>query len=236
MPKIDLTDRFVAAVRAKSKTEYFDARTTGLGLRVSPSGVKAWSVMFDSPKDGNATSLASARGRAIEARGLVESGIDPRDGKAATGASMTVADLIESYIEKHLKPLRSARDVERTLRVDIMPVIGGVKLAEFHRRDAQRVLDAIIARGAPQSATKAFVFLRAICRWAVSRGDLDHSPPEGMKSPAPSKPSTRVLDDNEIRTLWHEWRSVLGKQCDLVLKLCLVTGQRSGEGKRHDHG
>ena len=149
---------------------------------------------------------------------------------------MTVANLIESYIEKHLKPLRSARDVERTLRVDIMPVIGGVKLAEFHRRDAQRVLDAVIARGAPQSATKALVFLRAICRWAVSRGDLDHSPPEGMKSPAPSKPSTRVLDDNEIRTLWHEWRSVLGKQCDLVLKLCLVTGQRSGEGKRHDHG
>ena len=95
MPKIDLTDRFVAAVRAKSKTEYFDARTTGLGLRVSPSGVKAWSVMFDSPKDGNATSLASARGRAIEARGLVEFGIDPRDGKAATGASMTVANLIE---------------------------------------------------------------------------------------------------------------------------------------------
>ena len=40
MPKSDLTDRFVAAVRAKSKTEYFDARTTGLGLRVSPSGVK----------------------------------------------------------------------------------------------------------------------------------------------------------------------------------------------------
>ena len=165
MPKIDLTDRFVATIKASAKTDYFDAKTTGLGLRVSPSGVKAWSVMFDSPKDGKrarlslghypATSLAAARGRAIEARGLVESGIDPRDGKATTGASMTVADLIKSYIEKHLKPLRSARDVERTLRVDIMPVIGGVKLAEFHRRDAQRVLDAVIARGAPQSATKA---------------------------------------------------------------------------------
>jgi hypothetical protein len=73
--------------------------------------------MFDSPKDGKrarlslghypATSLAAARGRAIEARGLVESGIDPRDGKATSGASMTVGDLIESYIEKHLKPLRS---------------------------------------------------------------------------------------------------------------------------------
>ena len=89
MPKINLTDRFVATAKAKAKTDYFDSKTTGLGLRVSPSGVKAWSVMFNSPKDGKrarlslghypATSLADARGRAIEARGLVESGIDPRD-------------------------------------------------------------------------------------------------------------------------------------------------------------
>ena len=239
MPKIDLTDRLVATVKASAKTDYFDAKTTGLGLRVSPSGVKAWSVMFDSPKDGKrarlslghypATSLAAARGRAIEARGLVESGIDPRDMSSAKSDSMTVGDLVEAYIEKHLKPLRSARDVERTLRVDILPIIGGVKLAELHRRDVHRVLDAIIARGAPQSATKAFVFIRAICRWAVSRGDLDHNPIEGMTSPAISEPSTRVLDDDEIRALWHAWRPVLGKQCDLVLKLCLVTGQRSGE-------
>ena len=239
MPKIDLTDRFVATVKTRAKTDYFDAKTTGLNLRVSPSGVKAWSVMFDSPKDGKrarlslgsypATSLAAARGRAIEARTQVELGIDPRDGKRATGAGMTVGDLVESYIEKHLKPLRSAPDVERTLRGDVIPLIGGIKLAEFHRRDAQRVIDAIMARGAPQTATKAFVFLRAICRWAVSRGDLDHNPIEGMKSPPPSKPSTRVLDEDEVRVLWHEWRPILGKQIDLILKLCLVTGQRSGE-------
>jgi hypothetical protein len=42
----------VATVKATAKADYFDSKTTGLGLRVSPSGVKAWSVMFDSPKDG----------------------------------------------------------------------------------------------------------------------------------------------------------------------------------------
>ena len=47
MPKINLTDRFVATAKAKAKTDYFDSKTTGLGLRVSPSGVKAWSVMFE---------------------------------------------------------------------------------------------------------------------------------------------------------------------------------------------
>ena len=238
MPKINLTDRFVATAKAKAKTDYFDSKTTGLGLRVSPSGVKAWSVMFDSPKDGKrarlslghypATSLADARVRAIEARGLVESGIDPRD-MSTKPASMTVADLIESYTAKHVRTLRSKKDRERHLQVDVLPVIGGVKLAELHRRDVHRVLDVINERGSPQSARAAFNVMRAMCRWAVSRGDLDHSPMEGMDSPKPSTPSTRVLDDDEINTLWHEWRAVLGKQVDLILKLCLVTGQRSSE-------
>ena len=238
MPKINLTDRFVATANAKAKTDYFDSKTTGLGLRVSPSGVKAWSVMFDSPKDGKrarlslghypATSLADARGRAIEARSLVESGIDPRD-MTTKPDSMTVANLIESYIAKHVRTLRSKKDRERHLLVDVLPVIGGVKLAELHRRDVHRVLDVINERGAPQAARAAFNVMRAMCRWAVSRGDLDHSPMEGMDSPKPSTPSTRVLDDDEIKTLWQEWRPILGEQIDLILKLCLVTGQRSSE-------
>jgi integrase len=142
---------------------------------------------------------------------------------------MIVADLIESYIAKHVRTLRSQKDRERHLRIDILPVIGGVKVAELHRRDVHRVLDAIIERGEPQSARAAFNVIRAMCRWALSRGDLDHNPVEGMEGPKPSMPSTRVLDDEEIRSLWREWRPVLGKQVDLILKLCLVTGQRSSE-------
>ena len=41
MPKVNLTDRFVATVKASKKTDYCDSKTTGFGLRVSPSGVKA---------------------------------------------------------------------------------------------------------------------------------------------------------------------------------------------------
>jgi hypothetical protein len=59
-----------------------------------------------------ATSLADARGRAIEARSLVESGIDPRDIRTTNPASMTVADLVKSYIAKHVRTLRSKKDRE----------------------------------------------------------------------------------------------------------------------------
>ena len=59
--------------------DFFDSKTRGLNLRITPRGVKAWSVVFTSPKDGKrarlslgsypATPLAKARALAIEARG-----------------------------------------------------------------------------------------------------------------------------------------------------------------------
>ena len=124
---------------------------------------------------------------------------------------MTVADLVELYLAKHVRNLKSAKDIERHLRVDVLPVIGDVTLAELHRRDVHRVTDAIKARGAPQAARAAFNHTRAMIRWAVERGDLDHSPLEGTKSPKTSEPRKRVLDDDEIRALWHAWRPVLGQ-------------------------
>ena len=113
MPKLELSDRFIATLKPQEiAADYFDSKAKGLNLRVTPTGVKAWSVMFTSPRDGKrarlslgtypATPLAKARTLAIEARGHVESGIDPRDlGKRSTAGPMTVAMLAESYLAKH---------------------------------------------------------------------------------------------------------------------------------------
>src|SRR5262249_59347502 len=85
-----LTDRFVAtckAARGQAQTDYFDERTPGLALRVSKQGHKAWSFIFTAPGNDKraritcgtypAMSLAAARTRAREARGLVEAGGQP---------------------------------------------------------------------------------------------------------------------------------------------------------------
>src|SRR5262249_33182345 len=83
MARVSLTDRFVATIKAKKvHSDLFDSKTAGLGLRVSPAGHKAWSLIFTSPTTGKrarlslgtypATSLADARALAIEARGKVE--------------------------------------------------------------------------------------------------------------------------------------------------------------------
>jgi integrase len=68
-------------------------------------------------------------------------------------------------------------------------------------------------------------------RWAVDREYLDHSPIEGMAKPAGGKPRERVLSDNEIATLWKVLPVALARspQCQRIIRLCLVTGQRVGE-------
>jgi integrase len=242
MPKLELSDRFIATLKPQENkaADYFDSKARGLNLRITPTGVKAWSVMFTSPKDGKrarlslgtypATPLAKARTLAIEARGHVEAGIDPRDlGKPQQLAGpMTVAMLAESYIEKHASTIRSGAEIARKMRSDVLPVIGDMKVSEIHRRDIHRVLDPIKERGSPAMAGKVYADLRAMFRWAVARGYLDQSPVTGMEEDDGSKARTRFLTEEEIAALWPAL-SMFKKPVELALKLALVTGQRIGE-------
>ena len=115
MPQLSLTDRFAAGAKsAQIQTDYFDDKVPGLALRVSSNARKTWSFLFTSPRDGKRarmtlggypqTSLAQARTLALEARGHLEEGWDPRDVRTAQVAGvMTLAAVIESYLEKHVE-------------------------------------------------------------------------------------------------------------------------------------
>src|SRR5262249_47514774 len=155
-------------------------------------------------------SLARARTAAIEVR----------EGRTAG----SIAALAEVYL-KSISGNRTAREVVRRLRKDVLPVIGHIALRDLHRRDVTRVIDA---KAAPIAARRAFEDIRGMVRWAVARGDLDHNPIDGMKGPPLSKPRERVLTEDEIRQLWQR-ANELGVECERIVKLCLVTAQRLGE-------
>ena len=114
-------------------------------------------------------------------------------------------------------------------------MIGDVRLADFHRRDVNRCVDPITKRGSPIEATRAFEDLRALLRWAVSRGDLDHNPVAGMQRPATSKPRERVLSDDEVRALWMELPTVLAKSVACRADYQVVSDHSAkGRGGRRD--
>jgi integrase len=145
---------------------------------------------------------------------------------------MTVRALIESYLAKHVQPnLRSAAAIERRFAKNVTPLIGNVSLAEMHKREVNRVVDPILHRGKPVEAARCFEDMRALFRWSVARGDLDHSPMEGMRKPGETKPRERVLSDREIAGLWHVLPAALprSKACQRIIRLCMLTSQRVGE-------
>jgi integrase len=217
--KLQLTDRFCAHAKSTiPQTDYFDGTVPGLALRVTSKGTKAWTFLHGTPRRRitlgryPSLSLAAARTAAIEFR----------EGRTAG----SVAALAEVYL-RSISSLRSASEVERRLRKDILPIIGHIPLRELHRRDVTRIIDA--KSSAPIAARRAFEDVRAMVRWAVGRGDLDHNPIDGMQGPPISKPRQRVLTDDEIRTLWHNLPKLRSRACEQVIKFCLATGQRIGE-------
>jgi integrase len=217
--RVALTDRFCASAKSTAtQTDYFDAQVSGLALRVTAGGTRSWTLLHGTPRRRvtlgryPSMSLAAARAKAIEIK----------DGRCAG----TVAALAETYL-RSITSLRSAAEIERRLRRDVLPVIGHIPLSELHRRDVTRVIDGKLT-DAPITARRVFEDIRAMVRWAVARGDLDHSPIDALRGPPISKPRQRVLSDDEIRAVWHgldEIRPDVAK----VVRFCLVTGQRVGE-------
>ena len=74
--RVQLTDRFCQSAKSteEAQTDYFDATVTGLALRVTSRGTKAWTLLYGSPRRRitlgryPSLSLAAARAKAIETK------------------------------------------------------------------------------------------------------------------------------------------------------------------------
>jgi integrase len=244
VPTVALTDRFCSTAKPiKGRTDYFDEMVQGLALRVTEHGHRSWCFHYRSPRDGKraratigtypATSLAAARGKALEAKSHVEAGNDPRRVLARQATvGMTIAGLVEAYLADPEKAaLRSKPEIERRLRRNVVPVIGAIKLSDLHRRDVRNITDPMLRRGVKIEANRVFGDVRGMVRWAVQNEYLGANPLDGVRKPAEATSSERVLSDDEVRILWGELPKALpgSAQAQQIIKLCLITAQRIGE-------
>ncbi len=242
MPQTELTDKFCQGAKVKSgrKADWFDTTVRGLCFRVTKGGVRAFFQVYTKPADGKRAwlklgtypdiGLAKARQKARDARAAVGGGKDPVAEKKALAAGDTVADMVENYIARHASTKRSGDEIARMLRKDVSARIGAVKLAELHRRDLTKCIDAVKDRGAHVAASLLFANMRAMVRWARGRGDLDSNLMEGMPQPSEAKERDRFLTADEIRAMWAALaKADMRESTRRILRLCLITGQRVGE-------
>jgi hypothetical protein len=75
------------------------------------------------------------------------------------------------------------REYERSLRLHVLPALGGARLSRIQRRDVQRLADELLTSGAdPSTIRNALKPLQVIYRRAIEDGDLAVSPASGSGS------------------------------------------------------
>ncbi|WP_245257163.1 tyrosine-type recombinase/integrase [Methylocystis rosea] len=240
----------IEAIRPGAKRkEVPDGKVTGLYWVVQPSGAKSSALRYrfaGQPKKLTiggypAIGPADARKAAQAALGELARGNDPaaqkREAKVAARAAAraeeraeldVVEKVVDEFIERYAKPnTRDWKETQRLLRKDVVATWQGRRLSEIGKADIHRLLDKMVDRGAAVTANRTFAQLRKLCRWAVSRGILEHNR-EGIEAPTTERPRDRVLDERELALVWRA-AGELGFPYGQIVRLLILTGARRDE-------
>jgi integrase len=205
----------------------------GLIIRVSPSGLKSFTVVeryrkpFQNGRqvwrvvgDSSFMSLDEARGAA---RGIVRKirlnlPLDeaPED---------SLGDVANKWLKDvHERGYRTAKEIERVVRKFLTPTLGDYPFASVKRSDLTRVLDNVAATSGKAQANAVLRQFSALAGWHSARTDGYVSPVanvRGMRRGAIVKRS-RILSDDEIRGVWVAADSPEFR----LVPFALVCGQR----------
>jgi len=153
------------------RLEITDELCPGLILRVTPKGAKSFSVIYKIQGGGGVTpagrlltgkqhritlgstpplDLKSARERAKEILRAAGEGRDVRKERTATHVRLhhnTFDRTFQRFIEQEIKPnISSWRNVERVLRIHVLPHWAGKALHDVRRSDVHSILDGLVAQ------------------------------------------------------------------------------------------
>lgn len=248
MPTMNLTDRFVASARSTSRVVYFDTKTRGLALRVTPAGAKTWSFVYRAGGKPRwltlgtypAVSLASARTLALDKRHLID--VERRDpveeertAREAASAAVSpappvftfsdLAKLYETFAKGRKKSWRD--DVGKTNKY-LIPRWGAMPLRDITRAHVHELLDGLVANGMKVGVNRVQAVISRLFTVALDRSLVDAHPAARMIKRFQERPSDRVLTDGELHELWSGLDASPGRAAD-ALRLRLLLGQRGAE-------
>jgi integrase len=211
----------------------------GFGVRVTAAGARAFVLNYRlRGREYRFTIGAwpdwSALKAVREARDLrqrIDRGENPLDGRAPAPATASVAAVLDEFVARYVRkqPLRQSTvdAYESAFARLVKPRIGKLSIYEVRRSHIIRMLDEIEDINGPVAANQTLAHIRTAVNWHALRDDEFRSPiVRGMARIKPKERArTRVLSDDEIRTIWPELTGTFGA----LLKTLLLTAQRRDE-------
>jgi integrase len=241
MPRVKLTKRAIDELPTPVKdVVYWDSGCPGFGVKVTPKGRKVFIVLYRGAGTrlrkytigpyGRVT-LHQARVAALKIFAARTEGRDPAAEKQQARRHLVadrVEDLIELFISDHVSKTRSAREISRLLRREVMPNWGRRSVHEIGKREVIDLVHEIAARGTPSAANKLLKVIKTFFGWCIGRAILEASPAHGLSAPAREKARDRVLSNGELVAIIKAARQINGPY-GAVVELLALTGQRREE-------
>lgn len=246
-----LTDTIARNAKPAAKTvRMFDR--DGLYLEVSPRGGKWWRLKYRYAGKEKRVSLGvypevnlkKARARTIEARQLLDAGVDPSENRRAAKASQLegVANSFEvvarEWIEQQMKSWvrgHGERILTRFER-DIFPWIGARPIAELTAPELLTTVRRIEKRGALETTHRALGNCGQVFRYAIATGRAKRDPTGDLRGALPAVRPTHFAAITDPKRVGALMRAIEGYEGSLTvrsaLRLAPLVFVRPGELRR----
>ena len=241
MTKQAFTDLAIRRLRSQQERfDLWDTNTSGLGLRVFPSGAKSFFMSYRINGERRRDTLGrypdmrlgDARAKASAMRALLHKDIDPRD--EDPNRPLTFGEALPQFITLHCEQKNRPSTIKATRRLlerECLPAWCNRPVAKITRRHINTVLDKVIDRGSTGAANKVRAAMSKFFRWCVSRDYITSSPVDGIEPPSRTNKRNRVLSDQELKAVWQA-ASATPYPFGPIVRLLLLTAQRRSEVTR----
>ena len=219
----------------------------GFGVRVTAAGAKAFVLNYRLRGREHRFTIGAYPDWSVlkavrEARSLrqrIDRGENPIEDRTPSPATATVASMLDDFVAQHVRnknqPLRSADEYESAFKRLVKPRLGKLGIYEVRRSHVIKMLDEIEDANGPVMADRTLAYLRKAFNWYAIRDDQFSAPVvRGMGRIKPKdRARTRVLSDEEIRTIWPvlEEAGTYGS----FVRMLLLSAQRHSEVARMSH-
>jgi integrase len=231
-----LTDTAARNAKPAAKTvRMFDR--DGLYLEVSPRGGKWWRLKYRYAGKEKRVSLGvypevnlrKARARTIDARQLLDAGVDPSENRRAAkaaqvqGAANSFEVVTREWIDQQMKSWvkgHGERILTRFER-DIFPWIGARPIADLTAPELLTTVRRIEKRGALETAHRALGNCGQVFRYAIATGRAKCDPSADLRGALPAVKPTHFAAITDPERVGALMRAIDGYEGSLTVRCAL---------------
>ncbi len=243
-----LTDTMVRNAKPRAKP-YKLSDSKGLYLQVEPSGSKLWRLKyrFNGTERRLAfgiypdVTLSRARERQIEARRVLDEGIDPGELKKQARRAAVVADantfeaVAREWFLKHSARWADSHSCKVLLRLesDLFPWLGHRPVSAIEATELLETIRRIEARGALDAAHRCLGYSSQIFRYAIATARSKRNPAADLRGALPPTKGGHFASITDPEKVGELLRAIDGYEGALItrcaLRLAPLTFVRPGE-------